>query len=60
MIVSQIAHFHTIKDYAIKNSIDWRTAKKRLSDWKVVCFLFRKKKIYIEKQELIRFVLSLK
>ncbi len=33
--------FNSIKEYAIKKEIDWRTADKRLKDWKLQQILKR-------------------
>ena len=50
-------YFKSLKDYARKNDIDWRTAKVKLSSWYLVELEFKKKKVIIEMNEIIKFLL---
>ena len=57
-MIHEIPYNTTIKWYAQEKQIDWRTAKKRLVEKKLICFSFRWKKVYIEKKDLIDFILK--
>jgi len=57
-MIYEIPYSTTIKWYAQEKQIDWRTAKKRLVEKKLICLSFRWKKVYIEKKDLIDFILK--
>lgn len=50
-------YFKNIKDYAIKKDINWKTAKSRLREWKIVELEFKKKKVVVELNDIIKFLL---
>lgn len=60
MAEQQIKHYLTLQEYATEQHIDWRTAKKRVADWTLLLFKFRKKKVYIEKDQLVLFLINSK
>lgn len=50
-------YFKNIKDYAIKKDINWKTAKSRLREWKIVELEFKKKKVVVELNDIVKFLL---
>lgn len=51
-------YFNSIRHYAKEKQVNWRTAKSRLKEWTVIEFTFKRTKVYIEKEEIVRYILS--
>lgn len=52
----ELNYFKGYEDYAKANSINWRTAKKRMEKENIICLIIKWKKIYVTANELRRII----